>query len=338
MIPTLATERLTLRAPAAADFESYAAFYASQRSIWEDGPLSRTAAWAEFAASAGGWVLRGFGAFSLVERASGRYLGEVGLYQPAHYPEPEIGSILMAEAEGRGFATEAARAVRAGPTRRSASARSSATSPPATAARSASPSGSAPSSTARRRPAIPTPSSTATRARGRCMIAPLIETARLTLRPYRLSDWERFAAFYESDAARYVGGPLPRPRTWNGFAADVGSWELFGFGYWAIEETATGACVGQVGLSHPPHFPEREIGWIVYPEFQRRGFATEAALAARAYAYGIAGWTTAVSYIDRDNARSIALALRIGCTEDRGAARLDPEDLVFRHPAPGARP
>ena len=170
------------------------------------------------------------------------------------------------------------------------------------------------------------------------MIAPLIETVRLTLRPYHLSDWERFAAFYESDAARYVGGPLPRPRTWNGFAADVGSWELFGFGYWAIEETATGTCVGQVGLSHPPHFPEREIGWTVYPEFQRRGFATEAALAARAYAYDVAGWTTAVSYIDRDNARSIALALRIGCTEDPGAAPLDPEDLVFRHPAPGSRP
>ena len=113
MIPTLMTERLTLRAPEAADFEAYAAFYASERSIWEDGPLSRGAAWAEFAASAGGWVLRGFGAFSLVERASGRYLGEVGLYQPAHYPEPEIGWILMAEAEGRGFASEAARAVRA---------------------------------------------------------------------------------------------------------------------------------------------------------------------------------------------------------------------------------
>jgi RimJ/RimL family protein N-acetyltransferase len=113
MIPTLMTERLTLRAPEAADFEAYAAFYASQRSIWEDGPLSRGAASAEFAASAGGWVLRGFGAFSLVERTSGRYLGEVGLYQPAHYPEPEIGWILMAEAEGRGFASEAARAVRA---------------------------------------------------------------------------------------------------------------------------------------------------------------------------------------------------------------------------------
>ena len=53
------------------------------------------------------------GPFSLTDRATGGYLGEVGLYQPAHYPEPELGWILMADAEGRGLAEEAARAVRA---------------------------------------------------------------------------------------------------------------------------------------------------------------------------------------------------------------------------------
>ena len=166
--------------------------------------------------------------------------------------------------------------------------------------------------------------------------APRIETERLTLRPYRLDDWERFAAFYESDAARYVGGPLRRQRIWNGFLADVGSWELFGFGYRALEETASGVHVGNVGLSHPPHFPEREIGWTVFPEFQRRGFATEAALAARRFACGPLGWTGAVSYIDRENAASIALARRLGCIADPGAERFDPVDLVFRHPAPEA--
>lgn len=112
MIPRLETERLLLRAPEMADFEHYAAFFASERSVWEDGPLDRDAAWAEFAAAAGSWVLRGFGSFSIVERASGRYVGEVGLYQPVRYPEPELGWILTAEAEGRGFAREAALRVR----------------------------------------------------------------------------------------------------------------------------------------------------------------------------------------------------------------------------------
>ena len=59
------------------------------------------------------------------------------------------------------------------------------------------------------------------------------------------------------------------------------------------------------------------------PGFEGHGFATEAARAARAHAYGTLGWPTAVSYVDADNHRSAALALRLGCTEDpaRRAAR-----------------
>ena len=74
------------------------------------------------------------------------------------------------------------------------------------------------------------------------------------------------------------------------------------------------------------------------PEFQRRGFATEAARAARGFAYGTLGWSTAVSYVDRDNAASIATALKLGCTEDPAAERYDDEDIVFRHPSPEPRP
>jgi RimJ/RimL family protein N-acetyltransferase len=163
-------------------------------------------------------------------------------------------------------------------------------------------------------------------------VAPVIRTARLTLRPHRLSDWEPIAVFFESDAARYVGGPLPRRRSWFGFGADVGSWELLGFGPWAVDETATGAFVGQIGLNQPAHFPEHEIGWIVFPAFQGRGFATEGARAARDFAADTLGWTTAVSYIDPANAASIAVARHLGCTEDPDAARFDADDLVFRHP------
>jgi RimJ/RimL family protein N-acetyltransferase len=112
MIPTLTTERLVLRPPRADDFDAYAAFFASDRAVWEDGPISRRDAWSEFATAAGGWLLRGFGSLSVTDRTTGAWLGEVGLYQPDHYPEPEIGWILGAEAEGRGIAHEAAVAVR----------------------------------------------------------------------------------------------------------------------------------------------------------------------------------------------------------------------------------
>ena len=57
-------------------------------------------------------------------------------------------------------------------------------------------------------------------------------------------------------------------------------------------------------------------------------------MAARAHAYGALGWTTAVSYIDPQNARSIRVAERMGAKLDPDAVPMDPGDLVYRHPAP----
>ncbi|MDZ4097037.1 MAG: GNAT family N-acetyltransferase [Paracoccaceae bacterium] len=109
--PTLQTQRLTLRMPVLADFGPRAAFYATARSVWEDGPLDRPAAWRIWASEVGQWPLMGFGPFSLDDRETGIYVGEVGIYQPEGYPEPELGWFVVPEAEGKGFASEAARAV-----------------------------------------------------------------------------------------------------------------------------------------------------------------------------------------------------------------------------------
>ena len=166
--------------------------------------------------------------------------------------------------------------------------------------------------------------------------APRIETERLILRAPTRHDFPAIAAFYATEASRFIGGPLDERPVWYWFSSGLGDWDLLGFGSWAIEEKATGAFAGQVGLNQPPDYPEREIGWLLFPGFERRGFATEAARAARSFAYGPLGWATAVSYVDRDNHRSAAVARRLGCHEDAAAPRPDPEDLVFRHPAPEA--
>lgn len=110
--PILATARLRLRMPVLADFAHRAAFYASDRSAWEGGPIAPAAAWRVWASEVGQWPLMGFGPFS-VDDAAGAYLGEVGVYRPLGYPEPELGWFVVPEAEGRGIAFEAARAVMA---------------------------------------------------------------------------------------------------------------------------------------------------------------------------------------------------------------------------------
>jgi RimJ/RimL family protein N-acetyltransferase len=109
--PDLLTPRLRLRAPVLADFEHHAAFFASARSVHEGGPKDRLSAWQHWAADVALWTLRGYGPFGVDDRASGKYLGEVGLFHGEGYPAPELGWFVTPEAEGKGVALEAARAV-----------------------------------------------------------------------------------------------------------------------------------------------------------------------------------------------------------------------------------
>lgn len=167
---------------------------------------------------------------------------------------------------------------------------------------------------------------------------PLIETARLRLRAPGAGDFAVVAPFLASDRARFIGGPHDRDRAWAKFAASAGAWVLQGFGYWALEERASGRIAGAVGFQHPPAFAEKELGWGLHDGFEGRGYATEAAAAARDWWFRARGETTLVSYIDRGNARSIRVAERLGARRDSAATGPDPEDLVFRHPRPEIRP
>ncbi|MEM1431630.1 MAG: GNAT family N-acetyltransferase [Pseudomonadota bacterium] len=166
---------------------------------------------------------------------------------------------------------------------------------------------------------------------------PTLETERLILRAPALQDWETCRAFMATERARFTGGIRSEHEAWRGFGHIVGHWALRGFGSFVFCDRATGATLGLAGPWYPSTWPEREIGWSVWrDEAEGKGYAFEAARAAIAHAFDTLGWDSAVSYIDPDNARSIALAERLGAVRDAAAPRPDPTDLVYRHPKPGA--
>ncbi len=107
-IPTLTTARLTLRAPQADDFDTFAEFYASERARFVGGPATREQSWRMLATELGHWALRGYGRWAVEETSSGKLAGIIGNWYPLGWPEPEIGWDLMNGFEGRGYATEAA--------------------------------------------------------------------------------------------------------------------------------------------------------------------------------------------------------------------------------------
>lgn len=165
------------------------------------------------------------------------------------------------------------------------------------------------------------------------MPAPILHTQRLTLRPHVMADFEALCDLFETDRAAYMGGPIPRKQAWRWLASEVGMWDLIGHGSWAVD-TQDGQFVGQVGLLKPPHFPETELGWTLLDHAEGKGYAREAAQAALTWAAS-QGFATLVSYIDPANARSIALAQRLGAIHDPDAAlpegETPQETVVYRH-------
>lgn len=110
----LQTERLLLRRPTLADFDSYAAMWADpdvMKYLSQSGqPMARHEAWRAFTGQAGHWSLRDFGMFAVIERVSGDLIGIVGPWLPEGWPDFEIGWTLRSAWWKRGYATEAANA------------------------------------------------------------------------------------------------------------------------------------------------------------------------------------------------------------------------------------
>jgi RimJ/RimL family protein N-acetyltransferase len=111
LVPTLETQRLTLRKPASQDFTVYRTFFAdAEASRFYGGPMSADRAWRVLASDLGHWELRGYGRWSLIERSSGAMIGSCGLWWPEGYPRSELTWWITPGARRKGYASEASRA------------------------------------------------------------------------------------------------------------------------------------------------------------------------------------------------------------------------------------
>lgn len=163
---------------------------------------------------------------------------------------------------------------------------------------------------------------------------PVIETPRLILRGPEAADYPDFKATFSSYRARFMGGPLNTYEAWMLYAAEIGHWNIRGYGMWMIHDKITDQTYGMAGGWMPAGWPEKELAWIIWPDAAGHGYALEATNAARNYFYKDLGWDGAVSYLDPKNLASIRLAERLGATKDRKASTVDGHDVVYRHPTP----
>jgi RimJ/RimL family protein N-acetyltransferase len=150
---------------------------------------------------------------------------------------------------------------------------------------------------------------------------PRLETERLLLREPTSLDFEAYAQHMSDDDLRkYSGGALNRREAWRIFLVGAGSWVVTRSGWWMLEERASGSVVGTVGAFFREWNLDKgrdadlEIGWSLYRDAWRKGYAREAAAAAMASAVATHDPARVIAHIDKENVASAAVAKAIGIT------------------------
>lgn len=149
---------------------------------------------------------------------------------------------------------------------------------------------------------------------------PRLETERLTLRGHAAADLAAAITLWQHpDVYRFITGTAPSTQdVWMRLLRYSGLWDFLGYGYWAVEERASGRYLGQLGFADfrrglvgfDGHYPE--AGWVIHPDCAGRGYATEAMLAACAWLDAQSRWSKSFCIIAPDNAASLRVAAKLG--------------------------
>lgn len=145
--------------------------------------------------------------------------------------------------------------------------------------------------------------------------AVILETDRLSLRQLTEVDFDDLASLLQDPRVMYAYE--------HAFSDDeVRHWlenqrrryREDGFGLWAVVERESGLWLGQAGLTLQDYHGKKvpEIGYLLKYEYWGRGYATEAAVGCREYAFHTLGLERVYSIIRDNNPVSQRVALRVG--------------------------
>jgi len=130
---------------------------------------------------------------------------------------------------------------------------------------------------------------------------------------------------------RYLGEgkTLTRPEAWRQIAMILGHWQMRGYGLWAVEEKATTTLVGRIGFFNPEGWPGFELGWMLGRAHWGKGYATEGARRALAFAFAELKQRRVISLIRPGNAASVRVAERLGERLEGSTTLFGQDALVY---------
>lgn len=150
---------------------------------------------------------------------------------------------------------------------------------------------------------------------------PSIETARLRLRPFAMSDLDDYYTAILADARvmeHLPGGkPLPRERAASMLRGIIDQWAEAGYGLWALRDKATDDFVGYAGLQPLDNRDDVELAFAIARAYWRRGMAAEAGEAVLRYGFETLGLPQIVATCAPENRAAQRVLQKIGLKFER---------------------
>lgn len=148
----------------------------------------------------------------------------------------------------------------------------------------------------------------------------MLETQRLILRPWQLTDHQPFIEMgLDPEVMHYFPKCLTAEESLKFIDTVSEIIERQHWGFWAVELKATGQFIGFVGLHEQAtqfeFSPCVEIGWRLAKAFWRQGYATEAAQASLDYAFNTLQLEQVVAFTATINHSSEAVMKKLGMTK-----------------------
>ena len=153
------------------------------------------------------------------------------------------------------------------------------------------------------------------------MAAPTLQSARLTLRPHVIGDYnDSLAMWSDPGVVRYIGNrPFSAEEVWARLLRYFGLWPALGYGYWVIVERESGRFAGEAGIADfrretVPPIDSPESGWALMPWANGKGYATEALGAILSWADATLESRRTLCMIQAGNIASVRVAQKCGYT------------------------
>ena len=146
----------------------------------------------------------------------------------------------------------------------------------------------------------------------------ILETERLVLRKLEQSDFREACKLLQDPEVMYAyEGAFSDQEVQVWLDKMFRRYENDGFALWAVVEKGSGELIGQCGITYQEYnggwVPE--VGYLFRKEFWHKGFATEAAIACKEYAFQVLDFDDVYSIIRDSNVASQNVARRNGMSE-----------------------